>query len=54
MTPIHRDFWFTFRFGDDRIIPRSIWEANGAGQDNHLVGDGGHSTWGGFKAVLLL
>ena len=22
MIPIHRDSWFTFRFGDDRIIPR--------------------------------
>ena len=21
MIPIHRDSWFTFRFGDDRIIP---------------------------------
>jgi hypothetical protein len=22
MIPIHRDSWFTFRFGDGRIIPR--------------------------------
>jgi hypothetical protein len=22
MIPIHRDPWFTFRFADDRIIPR--------------------------------
>jgi hypothetical protein len=22
MIPIHRHSWFTFRFGDDRIIPR--------------------------------
>jgi hypothetical protein len=22
MTPLHRDLWYTFRFADDRIIPR--------------------------------
>ena len=32
MIPIHRDSWFTFRFGDDRIIPRFHLEGVEAGK----------------------
>ena len=32
MIPLHRDPHFTFRFGDDRIIPRFHLEGVGAGR----------------------
>ncbi len=32
MTPLHKDPHFTFRFGDDRIIPRFHLEGVGAGR----------------------
>jgi hypothetical protein len=32
MVPIHEDAWFTFRFADDRIIPRFHLEGVGAGK----------------------
>ena len=32
MIPLHHDPWFTFRFADDRIIPRFHLEGVGAGQ----------------------
>ena len=32
MIPIHEDPWFTFRFGDDRIIPRFHLEGVEAGR----------------------
>ena len=32
MIPLHRDPWFTFRFADDRIIPRFHLEGVEAGQ----------------------
>ena len=31
MIPLHRDPWFTFRFADDRIIPRFHLEASRRG-----------------------
>ena len=32
MIPLHRDPWFTFRFADDRIIPRFHLEGVEAGR----------------------
>jgi hypothetical protein len=32
MIPLHRDPWFTFRFADDRIIPRFHLEGVDAGR----------------------
>jgi hypothetical protein len=32
MTPLHEDPWFTFRFAEDRIIPRFHLEGVSAGQ----------------------
>ena len=32
MIPLHHDPWFTFRFADDRIIPRFHLEEVGAGR----------------------
>ncbi len=32
MTPLHQDPWFTFRFADDRIIPRFHLEGIDAGR----------------------
>jgi hypothetical protein len=32
MTPLHHDPWFTFRFADDRIIPRFHLEGIEAGR----------------------
>jgi len=32
MIPLHRDPWFTFRFADDRIIPRFHLEGTEAGR----------------------
>jgi hypothetical protein len=32
MIPLHHDSWFTFRFADDRIIPRFHLEGVDAGQ----------------------
>jgi hypothetical protein len=32
MIPLHHDPWFTFRFADDRIIPRFHLEGIPAGQ----------------------
>jgi hypothetical protein len=32
MTPLHQDPWFTFRFADDRLIPRFHLEGVEAGR----------------------
>jgi hypothetical protein len=32
MTPLHHDPWFTFRFADDRLIPRFHLEGVEAGR----------------------
>jgi hypothetical protein len=31
MTPLYKDLWFTFRFAEDRIIPRFHLEGVGVG-----------------------
>jgi hypothetical protein len=32
MIPLHQDPWFTFRFGEDRLIPRFHLEGASAGR----------------------
>lgn len=37
MTPLHQDPWFTFRFAEDRIIPRFHLDGVEAGRSVSVV-----------------
>jgi hypothetical protein len=38
MIPLHHDLWFTFRFAEDRIIPRFHLEAVLGAIPSHFCG----------------
>jgi hypothetical protein len=37
MTPLYEDHWFTFRFADDRLIPRFHLEGIPAGRQVSII-----------------
>ena len=55
MLPLHQDPWFTFRFADDRIIPRFHLEGVEAGRRVKVYKiDPGTEEWLGLLATATV